>query len=309
MVHDVIASDTAFAPTGSDMGGEARWIDIDGIRTRYFDVGSGAPIVMIHGSNPGTFDDMSFAETWALNVSVLGRHHNAIALDRLGQGHTDNPKRDADYTMHAFVQHAIAFLDKLGRKPYHLIGHSRGGYIVMRITMERPDLVATVIPVSSGTTAPGPTRTHAAHRDPPEPRPTMQSLRWYLERYSWNRIEDEAWLKAGLEICTLPKHLAAIEKMEHGRLAYTQFMPQLFRQKEELHRHILEKGLERPTLVMWGWNDPGADIENGLRLIEMLMLRQRQTEVRLFNRCGHFVMREHPAAFNRLVDSWIRAHM
>ncbi len=63
---------------------------------------------------------------------MLKAWHNVIAFDKLGQGYTDNPKSDADYTMHAIVQHAIAFLDKLGKKPYHLVGHSRGGYVVTR---------------------------------------------------------------------------------------------------------------------------------------------------------------------------------
>jgi pimeloyl-ACP methyl ester carboxylesterase len=38
------------------------------------------------------------------------------------------------------------------------------------------------------------------------------------------------------------------------------------------------------------------------------MRHQRQTELRVFNRSGHFVYREHPAAFNRMLDAWVRQH-
>ncbi len=63
-----------------------------------------------------------------------------------------------------------------------------------------------------------------------------------------------------------------------------------------------------PTLVVWGYNDPAAQIENGMQLIELFMHKQRDTEVRIFNKSGHFVMREHPAAFNRLIDTYVDAH-
>ena len=37
-----------------------------------------------------------------------------FAIDKIGQGGTDNPKRDEDYTMAATVHHACAALDALG---------------------------------------------------------------------------------------------------------------------------------------------------------------------------------------------------
>src|SRR4029078_6139367 len=106
---------------------------------------------------------------WALTFPAPKAGHNVIAFDKLGQGYTDNPKSDADYTMHAIVQHAIAFLDKLGKKPYHLVCHSRGGCAVPPISLERPDLVKTCVCVSSGSLSPGQSRTHLVFKDPPQP--------------------------------------------------------------------------------------------------------------------------------------------
>lgn len=298
----------SYLPASLDMG-EEKWIDVDGYRTRYFDAGKGEPIVFVHGVQMGSTDGSSSARTWELNFLVLAARHNTISLDRIGQGYTDNPKTDADYTMHASVQHVISFLDKLGRKPYHLVGHSRGGYIVTRITMERPDLVKTSVCVSSGTLSPGWSRTHIAVRNRPQPEATRESIRWYLERYSYNpKIVTEEWIDYSLAIGLTEKNCAAVDTMYTQGLLKTQFAPQLHVQRGEVHRWLTAKGMPCPTLVVWGYNDPGADLEPGLQLIELFMKKQRHTEVRIFNRSGHFVYREHPAAFNRMLDGWVRAH-
>jgi 2-hydroxy-6-oxonona-2,4-dienedioate hydrolase len=297
----------SYRAASADMGPE-KWIDVDGVRTRYFEAGEGERIVFIHGVQMGSSDGSSSARSWDLNFPVLARGHHCISLDRLGQGHTDNPKTDADYTMHASVQHVIAFLDKLGKKPYHLVGHSRGGYIVTRITMERPDLVETCICVSSGTLSPGTTRTHIMTRNRPQPETTRESIRWYLEAYSCNpAIVTEAWIDDALTSGKAEKNQAAVAKMKGG-LMRKQFTPQLERQTAETRRWLIEKGMPCPTLIVWGRNDPGAEFEAGMQLVELFMKHQRETEMRVFNRSGHFVYREHPAAFNRMLDAWVRQH-
>jgi pimeloyl-ACP methyl ester carboxylesterase len=306
MVNEAALQTSSWAPSALDMG-EEKWINVDGIRTRYFDQGEGERIVFIHGVQMGSTDGSSSARTWDLNFAALSSSFNTISLDRLGQGYTDNPKSDNDYTMHASVQHVIAFLDRLGKKPYHLVGHSRGGYMVARITMERPDLVKTITCVSSGTLAPGAPRTEAATRNRPQPEHQRESIRWYLERYSYNpMIVTDAWLDDSQRIANLEKTQFAVSRMRASGLLKDQFAPKLYAQRAETHQWLLTKGMACPTLIAWGRNDPGAHLEAGLRLIEMFMSLQPKTEWRLFNRCGHFVFREHPAAFNRMLHDFVR---
>jgi pimeloyl-ACP methyl ester carboxylesterase len=308
MQTDTIEADRNYFPADADMG-EEKWLDVDGIRTRYFDQGSGERIVFIHGAQFGAGDGASSAKTWALNFPVLKNWHNVIAFDKLGQGYTDNPKSDGDYTMHAIVQHAIGFLEKLGKGPYHVVGHSRGGYVVSRLTLERPDLVKTCVCVSSGSLSPGTTRTRIVHKDPPQPQLTRESIRWFCERYSYNpKIVTEDWLDGSIAIAQTERNKIAVAKMNQEGLSRKQFLPQLAKQRAETHRWLLQRGMPCPTLVVWGYNDPAADISNGMQLIELFMEKQRDTEVRIFNKSGHFVMREHPAAFNRLIDTYVHAH-
>ena len=53
---------------------EGRWIDVDGLRTRYFEAGEGEPVVFIYGGNFGTGDSASSAYTWSNQVLGLSKH-------------------------------------------------------------------------------------------------------------------------------------------------------------------------------------------------------------------------------------------
>ncbi|MBI2367089.1 MAG: alpha/beta fold hydrolase, partial [Deltaproteobacteria bacterium] len=118
---------------------DPKFIDVDGIRTRYFDQGSGEVLLLVHGSHFGTPDACESALDWEFNFDPLARSFRVIAMDKLGQGYTGNPKTDADYTMAATVQHAARLIETLGLQNVHVIGHSRGGYVVARLTLDHPE--------------------------------------------------------------------------------------------------------------------------------------------------------------------------
>ena len=82
---------------------EPRYIDVDGIRTRYLEMGSGGPVlVLVHG---GIFGSYWNANDWEHNLPVLAREFRVLALDKLGCGYTDNPRTDDDYRTGAMVDH------------------------------------------------------------------------------------------------------------------------------------------------------------------------------------------------------------
>ncbi len=295
-------------PKQTPMGLE-RFIDVDGVNTRYFDEGEGAPIVFLHGGNFGSAGGASTARIWEPIFNDLKKDFNTISMDRLGQGYTDNPKCDEDYTMDAVVQHIAAFIRKIGKGPCHLVGHSRGGYLVARLAMEHPDVAKTIVIVSSGTLSPGVLRNHIQLAQPPKPLMSRESQRWVYERYSYNHtIVTEDWLDETVAAGQSERNREAVRKMEDEGLNKSLFSPELARQRMESQKWILEKGIPCPTLVAWGWNDPTADPINGRLLIEMLMQKQEKTEVRYFNRAGHFVFREHPRAFALMLRNYVNQY-
>jgi pimeloyl-ACP methyl ester carboxylesterase len=291
-----------FRLTSLDMG-EERWIDVDGVRTRYFERGSGPAIAFFHGGQYGS-EDGSTARAWDVNFVPLAKYFRVIAVDRLGQGFTGNPLTDSGYTMDASVKHAARFLRLLGQGPYHVAGHSRGGYLVSRLALENHDLVASCISVASGTLSPGTSRTHLIHAELPDWGVRANVRGWY-ERYAYDaRFVTEAFLDEPVAVASSANFRMARDKMQCG-LARSLFLPALARQKRETPAWLLERGMPCPTLVCWGYRDPGAIFENGRRLIDLYMHKQPRTEVCLFNRAGHFVFREYPAQFNRAIHAFV----
>ncbi|MFQ5930348.1 MAG: alpha/beta fold hydrolase [Acidobacteriota bacterium] len=275
------------------MTGE-RFIDVNGTRTRYFEKGSGEVLVLFHGSHFGTTDACDSAIDWELNFDSLAQWFRVIAVDKLGQGHTDNPKSDDDYTMAAVVRHAYEFLMKMRLENVHLVGHSRGGYLVGRLTLEHPEIIRSCIIVDSGTLSPGPSKTEFIMANAPKPRLTRESQRWVIEHYSYSdKHITDTWLDAAVQIANLTKYREAVRKMEDQGLKRSRFLIQLALEKEETLNWIMQGQLRTPTLLVWGYNDPTASLKRGQYLFELIADSAPISEMHVINQAGHFCYREH----------------
>jgi pimeloyl-ACP methyl ester carboxylesterase len=280
---------------------EGKWIDVGGLRTRYHEAGRGEPIVFIYGGNFGTPDSASSAYTWNLNLAPLSARFRAIAFDKAGQGHTDNPKND-DYTMQAVVDHAGAFIEAMNLPPVHLVGHSRGGFAAMRLALQKQHLVRTLTIVNSGTLMPRVGTNEVVLGKPPFPSYTRECARWVYENYSFDRaIVTEAWIDAVMETLNLPKYRESVRKMMDERMNFTKFVPNLARDKRETLGWLREGRLQRPAQIVWGYNDRTATVDGGFDLFAMIAAHERRAQIHVINESGHFPFREHPARFNALL--------
>jgi 2-hydroxy-6-oxonona-2,4-dienedioate hydrolase len=285
---------------------KAQFVDVDGIRTRYFDAGEGETVVLFHGGNFGSPHGADCAADWNLNFDGLSKQCRVIAVDKIGQGYTDNPGTDEEYTMQSVVGHALRFLEVLDVGDCHLVGHSRGAYLTCRMTLEDPSRIKSNIMVDTATLGPGQGRNHIVFADTPQPFLSRESQRWVMEHYSYNpKCVTEDWLDELMRVAALPKYQDSVEKMERQGLEKRVFIPSHGRQKAETYDLLMERGTGRPNLLIWGLNDPTATIDQGFVLFDMVSHREPRTEMHVFNESGHFTYREHPEAFNRLVLDYI----
>ena len=286
---------------------QAQFIDVDGIKTRYFDKGKGETVVLFHGGNFGSPHGADCAADWNLNFDGLAEECRVIAVDKIGQGYTDNPETDDDYTMARVVKHALKFLEVLELSDCHIVGHSRGAYLTCRMTLEDPARIKSNIMVDTSTLGPGQGRNHIVFADTPLPFLTRESQRWVMEHYSYNpKCVTEDWIDELMRVAKLPKYIESCEKMEEGGLNTSVFLPSHGRQKSETFDLLMQRGTGRPNLLIWGHNDPTATIDQGFALFDILIHKEPRTEMHVFNESGHFTYREHPEAFNRLVLNYVK---
>lgn len=115
---------------------QGKWLDVDGERVHYRELGAGPAIVLVHGlgGNMRNFDYLPLQE--------LARAHRLVLIDRPGSGHS--PRRDdarAALSAQANVVAGLVRALQLPQPPL-LVGHSLGGAIALAVALDHPGAVA-----------------------------------------------------------------------------------------------------------------------------------------------------------------------
>lgn len=283
-----------------------KFVDVDGVLTRYIDRGTGETVVLFHGGNFGSTGSADATDDWGETINDIAKWGRVVAIDKLGQGYTDNPKSDDDYTMGAVVEHAYRTLRTLGIESAHLVGHSRGGYLTCRLTVDYPEIAKSCVIVSSNTCAPGTGGNEKVFANKPAPALTAESQRWVLERYSYSAeyVTDE-WVDALAAIAQQQKYAEAVDKMNQEGFLWTKFLPGLQTDKEEMFRILQTRGIQRPVMQVWGYDDPTVSHAQAFELYRILAEKERYARWQILNQAGHFCFREQRKRFDEVLRSFI----
>jgi len=288
-------------------GHEAKFVDVNGARTRYYDVGSGEVILLIHGARPA---GRSSANVWGPVLTDLGKRYRVLAPDRLGHGMTENPK--GDYSATAEMEHLYAFLKVMKVDTLHVVGQSTGSYHAARIALEHPEMVKTMVLCDSATLSP-PMGDIQARRaaiglgtgaGPQSGGSPKDQERAAMMALSKNRehITDE-FLSAADYMANQPsgKKTDAAMLTDAAKL----YEQNIGKGAAEMRQWIAEGRLQTPTLLYWGKNDPSAILPVGLALLDMVSETNKRTRMLIVNDAGHFHFREHPQEFARNVANFV----
>jgi len=113
---------------------EKFWTHPDGTKFHYFEMGTGTPVILIHGSG-GT------AANWMANGlgPSVAKTNRVIAIDMRGHGQTVGPDGKRQRRTPNMDLDVLAFMDANGIQKTHIGGFSMGGSITGQLLARAPE--------------------------------------------------------------------------------------------------------------------------------------------------------------------------
>jgi len=243
---------------------------------------SGTPVLLLHGSGPGTT-----AAAWDPLVAALAPRHQVIAPDMLGFGSSQRP---VGSLRAAWTRQALGLVDSLDITSFAVVGNSAGAAIALSIAAARPIAVTHVVAVG----AMGHAMALPAGLDAlwAYGSPTLDRARALIELINF----DPA--------AATPEAVATRYRATLAQPWYPELFPpprQRWVDDLALTRADLER-IAAPVLLVHGAQDRVVPLHDGfLPLLEALP----DARGHVFGRCGHAAPLEHTVEFNQLITTFL----
>lgn len=258
-----------------------------GIATNLHDLGSGFPVLLIHGSGPG----VSAYANWRLVMPELAKQARVIAPDMVGFGFTERRAGQA-YNMDVWVAQAIGVLDALGIEQADLVGNSFGGALALALTIRHPQRVRRLVLMGSVgvpfNLTEGLDRVWGYE-------PSLANMRELLDWFAYDRglvnddlarLRYEASIRPGFQ-----ESFAAMFPAPRQR-----WVDAMASAEADI------RAIAHQTLVIHGREDRVIPLSNSVTLADWIV----RAQLHVFGQCGHWTQIEHAGRFARLVGDFLR---
>ena len=118
-----------------------RDVNVGGVSIRIRQLGSGPPLLLLHG-HPQTH------AIWHRVAPELGQHFSLILADLRGYGDSSKPKGDSDhqnYSKRVMAQDMVHVMDVLGYERFAVLAHDRGARVAHRLALDHPNRVTKMV--------------------------------------------------------------------------------------------------------------------------------------------------------------------
>ena len=266
-----------------------KFVQVDGLKTRYLEEGQGPACLLLHGASLGSSGDV-----FERNLAPLAAYGlRAIAFDQPGFGLTDNPK---DFSVPYRRRFIAQFMDALGLDKASLIGHSQAGAMAVGLAFDQTPRIAKVVVLGTGSLLPplpGGAKSGAGEgEEGGAAEPTVNESRALLEQNLFNHalITPDALEKR--HRMSLGKNFQAfLERGKAPRGGGKEAVPIW----ERLHQ------LPVPLLMMYGRQDRGSAAQRAALLKE----RYPSLNLHLLEGAKHLAQWDAAAEFERLTGKFL----
>lgn len=251
--------------------------------------GDGFPVLMLHGGGPGA----SGLSNYSKNIDALATKHRVLIPDMQGYGQSSKGvNRDDPFGDLAEIM--LGLLDAMKIKQVHIIGNSLGGACGLRMALEQPERVASLILMGPGginTTKGLPTKgLNCLLNYYGGKGPSMDKLRTFIREYlvfDGSQV-PESVIRERFQASIDPDVIASPPLRRPTGLKSAIRM--------DFSRDSRLKKCKVPTLVVWGANDL-VNRPSGALTLQKIM---PNCDVYLFANTGHWVQWERADEFNQL---------
>jgi len=264
-------------------GATERLVPAGDLTMKIVEAGSGSPVLLIHGLG---WDH----SLWNPTIERFAPRYRMIAADTRGHGGTDKPS--GPYDMAMFAHDYAALIRALGLKRVCVVGLSQGGMVAQKLAVLEPELVSSLVLVSTSC------------KSAPSLRENMEA-----RIQAMDKIGAEAAAKIAAESIFSPGWRAENPDELLRFYAWRSAMPvvPLNAATRALYDFDLSKDLPRisaPTLVVAGAEDVltrPAGMEEIASLIP-------GAKYKLVPGAGHMIPVEQPTVITELLSEFLAQH-
>ena len=270
-----------------------RWVNVQDRWMNVVDIGSGPPVIFIHGLS-GCW------QNWLEQIPLFARDHRVIGVDLPGFGHSDMPVEPISISGYADAIDEL--MEKLEIDAARIVGNSMGGFIGAEMAIQYPARIERLVLVAAAGLSIESIRTQRTkglrHR--------AENIIFFSLAHVVSRSHQVALrprLRAALLMTVaahparLPGPLAAQQVLGSGKPGFSDAL-------EAMCRYPLRDRLEKiacPTLILWGDKDILVPVKDA-SVFEELIPDSRKI---IYTDTGHVSMMERPARFNSDVKAFL----
>src|SRR5271156_6228755 len=124
---------------------ESKFVTVEGVRLHYQELGSGFPLICLHGAGPGASAESNFK----LNAGPFAEKFRVILFDMPQYGKSDKivltePRLEYNARL------LNGFTAALGIDKTHVVGNSMGGQVALKFGLDFPSKLSHAVVIGSG---------------------------------------------------------------------------------------------------------------------------------------------------------------